>query len=795
MKKLLAILSAIIALSLILSACSSAPPATDSSAPAEASAPEASGEEPAPAETTGSVPLVIAQSDMNGKFSPFTGETAYDMAVADMVLGQALISYDRVGELVYNGIEGETRAYNGSDYTYTGIADGTVARDEGTDTTVYHLKLREGVKFSDGEEVTADDVIFTYYVYADPAYQGNSTFYSIPVLGMADYRKGYQDAAQSFMPSDEELDASFTESVQAIVDFVNANYADYAADISDADLAGTPGFQVALGMYVWGFGEPAEDGTFVGSATKKVFDIANGEWPTIEDYKAEMAASYQGGYADIDPAEWEGTGAEGYDAYVAGYIKEQLAANPDAVKQVVPNISGITKINDYELEIVTEGFAANAVYQIFGIQPAPLHYYGDESQYDYENNKFGFEYGKLDFLSKTESEPMGAGPYKFVKFENKIVYFEANENYWKGAPATKEVQFKTTSDSDMIPGIETGTIDIAEPANSLERRAEIESKNSNGEVSGDVITYQAVNNLGYGYVGLNAKNVSIGGERGSEASKNLRKGLATVLAVYRDLTVNSYYGENATVINYPISLTSWAAPQPTDPGYEVAYSKDVKGNPIYTAEMTEEERYAAAEQAALGFFEAAGYTVENGKITAAPAGGELTFDAPIIADGTGDHPSFLLLTKAAESLANIGITMNVIDISQSNASSFWDDLSSENLDLWCAAWQSTLDPDIYQIYHSDGLIEGGTGSNNYGINDSDLDTAIVASRTNPDNNFRKEVFKEAFGIILDWGVELPVYQRQNCMIFSTERINTATLPGDMTTYYAYLMEIEKIEMN
>ena len=76
---------------------------------------------------------------------------------------------------------------------------------------------------------------------------------------------------------------------------------------------------------------------------------------------------------------------------------------------------------------------------------------------------------------------------------------------------------------------------------------------------------------------------------GSEASKNLRKGFATLFSVYRDTVVNSYYGETASIIQYPISNTSWAAPRPADEGYETAFSVDVDGNPIYTDDMTEQE--------------------------------------------------------------------------------------------------------------------------------------------------------------------------------------------------------------
>ena len=45
-----------------------------------------------------------------------------------------------------------------------------------------------------------------------------------------------------------------------------------------------------------------------------------------------------------------------------------------------------------------------------------------------------------------------------------------------------------------------------------------------------------------------------------------------------------------------------------------------------------------------GYFEAAGYTVANGQITAAPAGAKMEYQINIGASGNGDHPSFQTLT-------------------------------------------------------------------------------------------------------------------------------------------------------
>ena len=78
--------------------------------------------------------------------------------------------------------------------------------------------------------------------------------------------------------------------------------------------------------------------------------------------------------------------------------------------------------------------------------------------------------------------------------------------------------------------------------------------------------------------------------------------------------------------------------------------------------MKDEDKYAAAKQAALGFFEAAGYTVENGKITAAPAGAKMEYEVMIGGGGNGDHPSFMILTEAKKALADIGMTLTVNDL-------------------------------------------------------------------------------------------------------------------------------------
>ncbi|MBQ4313102.1 MAG: ABC transporter substrate-binding protein, partial [Clostridia bacterium] len=239
-----------------------------------------------------------------------------------------------------------------------------------------------------------------------------------------------------------------------------------------------------------------------------------------------------------------------------------------------------------------------------------------------------------------------------------------------------------------------------------------------------------------------------------------------------------------------------AAPKPADAGYQIAFSTDVEGNSIYTDSMTDQERFDAALQAAIGYLKAAGYTFdeEAGVFTAAPKGAEMVYEFIIPADGVGDHPVFGVVTAASADLAKIGIDLQVTDLS--NSSILWDALEAGTVDMWAAAWGSTVDPDMYQVYHSSNVVGlGGTDSNHYHIADPELDEIILAARTSADQSYRKAAYKDCLDIILDWAVEVPAYQRQNAFIFSTERINIETLTPDITTYWGWMNDLEKVEMN
>lgn len=118
-------------------------------------------------------------------------------------------------------------------------------------------RLRDDVTFSDGTPMTIDDVIFNMYVYMDPTYDGSATFYSVPIVGIDEYRGGMDTRMNVILaagPDGYEANDLYTEEqyntfwaafqtagekfAQSIADYVMENY-------------GAEDFKAAVAM--WGY--------------------------------------------------------------------------------------------------------------------------------------------------------------------------------------------------------------------------------------------------------------------------------------------------------------------------------------------------------------------------------------------------------------------------------------------------------------------------------------------------------------------------------------------------------------
>lgn len=119
--------------------------------------------------TSGSTLTVGISTSFNGIFSPLYYSTVYDDYVVEMVY-QSMLTYDRDNQL-------ETQL----------ATEMPTTSDDGKTLT---FKLNKGVKFSDGTKLTADDVVLTFKVMADPNYTGRFSSYVDYLEGYSDYHDG-----------------------------------------------------------------------------------------------------------------------------------------------------------------------------------------------------------------------------------------------------------------------------------------------------------------------------------------------------------------------------------------------------------------------------------------------------------------------------------------------------------------------------------------------------------------------------------------------------------------------------
>ena len=536
--------------------------------------------------------------------------------------------------------------------------------------------------------------------------------------------------------------------------------------------------------YLTGAGIAAENASVAEMAAMWGYDLpGNG---TKNDFWNAVKQAYRGAPpADINAE----TGAS--DLFTA-LLDECLGRDADTYHNGVKTgasaaaISGIKKIDDYRVQVTLTGATAADVYG-FSLYIAPMHYYGSRAKYDYGKNKFGFEKGDLSSVRAKNGAPMGAGPYRLESFGNGMALLSAYNGYYLGAPRSGYICLIPNDASNVAYDVQTGLVDLVSPAFSqavLPQFIENNRLKSVGSVS-----LSALESSGYGYIGISADAVKVGDDPGSAASKNLRKAFATMFACLRETAVSKYFGVTADVIEYPVAGTSWAAPQKWDAGYRAAFSLDVNGENIYPSYASAGTKYTYARDAALGFLEAAGYTVEYYWVYAAPEGAKTEFEIWIPGGGTQDHPAFQLAKDAAAKFRNMGITLTVRDVA--DPAEFWAGVADGRADMWSAAWGENVDPDMYQLYFSgSGELPAGSSNNMYDISDETLNALILQARNTMDQTVRKQLYRQCLDIIADWAVEVPFYQSKTYVphyswLYGLEGV---------TPYYGWTRLAEKLEI-
>ena len=180
-------------LALMLSVLAACAPADDT--PVDDPAPPVEGEEAGDddvdevsGEPEGT--LIVGITEASGNFNPLYYSSAYDGYVVDLVF-QGLIKLDADGEYVPS------------------VAESWEFSEDELSIT---FKMREDIVFSDGEPLTADDVVFTYTALADPSYTGRYGSLVKDMKGYEEYFAGETDEFEGVVAlSDYEVQFNFAE--------------------------------------------------------------------------------------------------------------------------------------------------------------------------------------------------------------------------------------------------------------------------------------------------------------------------------------------------------------------------------------------------------------------------------------------------------------------------------------------------------------------------------------------------------------------------------------------------------
>jgi len=434
------------------------------------------------------------------------------------------------------------------------------------------------------------------------------------------------------------------------------------------------------------------------------------------------------------------------------------------------------------LEITINGVDPKAIWN-FAFAVAPQHYYAPGYEVDIPNNKFGVEFGSFDFMKNVIQStrnikiPMGAGAYKATNaqnsdnpgngefFTNNVVYFKANNNFLLGAPKIEKVRYQVVSASNAVDALKAGTVHYISPQYTKDNIEALNSLASSG------IKTLSSDQLGYGYIGINAGKVK---------DINLRK--AIMSAMDTSLALSYYQTGTADPIYWPMSMVSWAYPKNADGSVNNDNEKDYP-NPNFNRQD--------AIDAIKGYMSTGGYAEGDDEL-------EITFT--IAGANLTDHPTYAVFQLAADILNECGWDIEVVSDTQALTK-----LSTGSLAVWAAAWGSTVDPDLYQVYHKNStatsvlawgykqILEspGQYVEENRILNE--LSGLIEDARETTDRKVRTELYEECMKLILDLAVELPVYQRDVLYAYNSNVIDSSTLPKTINPYTSPIDKIWEID--
>ena len=846
---------------------------------------------------SGDQAFVIMTDNLDGLFNPFFSTSASDGTIVSMTqIGMLTSDTDEKGDAQV--AFGEDYAVVVLDYQSVYDINDVSENPDKTGATTFTFVIKNGIKFSDGDALTIEDVLFNMYVYLDPVYTGSSTMYSTDIQGLSQYR--IQQNLSGGANADEQLtEQARTKASNRITELINL-FRETAKTPSGG--YSTTEEKIRAAIASWRLSQGYKDAVSADADSVTNDQLLKDYERTLELFKKELESDYEAakeayteepyksngfdeitsfmymeGYVDVKFGEKDGKANADKSVILEvnrGYNTDVIKTKEDAVnyvysskinselhiilsawataqelqtlymaqaKEVIlkenmqdgellyPNISGIVSLghttdvesvtigdktytvahdhntdgtpanpDEYDvLQIKINGIDPKAVWN-FSFAVAPQHYYAEGYDVDIANNKFGVEYASFDYMTnviqsqRNVTVPMGAGAYMATDnesrndvtgsefYSNNVVYFKSNPYFEESMEASlsegsttdfhvniDKVRYQIVPTTDALTMLQSGTVHYVTPQLTKDNMSTLNSLESKG------FEKISVSQLGYGYIGINASYIP-----------NIYLRRAIMAAMDTSLALQYYDAGTAEQIFWPMSTVSWAYPK-DDSGNNETFNGHTYPYLNFTEAKAKENILSLMESA---YSHTMGYTDSDLKVTFTIAGSNLT-----------DHPTYQVFQTAAKLLNECGWDVEVIADSQALTK-----LSTGSLAVWAAAWGTTVDPDMYQVYHKNSNASSvkGWGYNAILSNDSywmeqdildKMSEIIDDARETDDQAMRTALYEQAMGYVLDLAIELPVYQRQQLYAYNANIIDSSSFPEDINPYSSPLDRIWEIK--
>ncbi len=320
--------------------------------------------------------------------------------------------------------------------------------------------------------------------------------------------------------------------------------------------------------------------------------------------------------------------------------------------------------------------------------------------------------------------PVGTGPYKFVsRVSGDRITLEANEDYWGGAPAIKNVIFAVLSDTNtQMISLENGDIDVLINGN-IGALSKLQS---------DKVTWATQN-------ASSIDNLKFNCNKGPAADINFRKAVQCGINK-EDVNIGVYEGM-ATIGD--IQIAPGFSGRPDDGTFKVVE---------YDPEKAKE--YLAASN----------YNGEEFKI--------------VTIAGTKDESAAQIIQGQLIELG-INCTVNAVDSSSYSATVEQSGDFGASLRF---GGVSVLDADgLFYQYHSKSLLVNG--KYDAGVCSDELDGKLQEARVEVDPEKRKLIYAEACDIITDNAYGACIYYDVNACAYN--KALTGVVPRSLTGLYFF----------